>query len=188
MKAVFAQEIGTRVSLRKYWGDKECDGWIHNAKFFLWDIPDKINENHFGGDPEDYPEELWQVLRCEKCGQPAPADAKRQVNNQRLYDTPSGKPEPGSIYWADWYPDNMFWDNHKGPHLLAVLPNGWIWVIDSRASNCTLPEDRLHRCWCRHGEVPDITVDKNGITCSAGAGSISGGDWHGFLRNGEFVK
>jgi hypothetical protein len=104
-----------------------------------------------------------------------------------IYDTPSGKLEPGCLYWNESYPKNMYWDNQEGPYLMAVLPNGNHWCIDSRASNCTLPEDRFHRCWCRHGEVPDITVDKNGITCSAGAGSIQSGDYHGFLRNGEFT-
>jgi hypothetical protein len=109
------------------------------------------------------------------------------IGSYKVYNTPSGKAEPGCIFWADWYPENMYWDNQKGPHLMAVLPNGWTWNIDSRASNCGLPNDRLHRCWCRHGEVPNITVDKIGLTCNAGAGSIQGGDWHGFLRNGEFI-
>jgi hypothetical protein len=39
----------------------------------------------------------------------------------------------------------------------------------------------------RHGEAPNITVDKNGVTCGAGAGSIQCGSYHGFLRNGELV-
>jgi hypothetical protein len=56
-----------------------------------------------------------------------------------------------------------------------------------RASNCTMPNDMLHRCWVRHGNPPMITVDKNGPTCGAGAGSILSGNWHGFLRNGELV-
>ncbi len=30
-------------------------------------------------------------------------------------------------------------------------------------------------------------VDKNGLTCAAGAGSIQAGDYHGFLRDGEFT-
>lgn len=40
------------------------------------------------------------------------------------------------------------------------------------------------------GNPPIITVNKNGLTCKAGAGSIyhkSGSGWHGFLRNGVFV-
>lgn len=108
------------------------------------------------------------------------------VGTYRIYDTPSGDLEPGCLFWADWIPENMYWDNHTGPQLCAVLPNGHHWNIDSRASNCKLPNDRFHRCWCRHGEPPNITVDKNGNTCSAGAGSIGVTGYHGFLINGEF--
>ena len=104
-----------------------------------------------------------------------------------IYDTPSGGLEPGCLFWADYLPNDMHWDNHQGPQLHAVLPNGEIWNIDSRASNCTLPNDRNHRCWCRHGQAPDITVDKNGVTCSAGGGSIASGNYHGFLTHGEFI-
>ena len=78
---------------------------------------------------------------------------------------------------------------HFGPdgkHLVVVLPNGDHWHIDSRASNCTLPDDNEHRCWIRHGEPPNITVDKNGNSCGCGC-SIESTTYHGFLRNGEFV-
>jgi hypothetical protein len=61
-------------------------------------------------------------------------------------------------------------------------------MIDSRASNCTLPNDREHKCWIRHGTPPDLTVDKNGKTCAAGAGSIQLGNYHGFLRNGHLEE
>lgn len=185
LKAVFAKEIGTRISLRVYWGHDECSGWCHNSKEKIKDVSDIINNTHYGGEPEDYPDDMWPMF-CYKCGESVPKDANRQVFNQRLYDTPSGELEPGNIFWNDWYPENLYWDNHKGPHLMAVLPNGNEWCIDSRASNCTMPEDRTHRCWCRHGEPPDITVDKNGHTCAAGAGSIMSGDYHGFLTNGVF--
>lgn len=64
---------------------------------------------------------------------------------------------------------------------------GW-WFIDSRANNCTKRGDHhpmKHRCWVRHGTVGDpLTVDKNGDTCAAGAGSIQCASWHGFLQNG----
>jgi hypothetical protein len=40
----------------------------------------------------------------------------------------------------------------------------------------------------RHGTPPDVTVDKNGLTCNAGGGSIQVPGWHGFLRNGELVE
>lgn len=92
---------------------------------------------------------------------------------------------PGVMWYADWLNDF-----HVGPdgRCLVVRTPGGDWVIDSRASNCTLPEDKGHQCWIRHGPAPEITVDKNGKTCGAGAGSIGVGEgakyYHGFLRNG----
>ena len=97
----------------------------------------------------------------------------------------------GAMWRATWYPRNMTWNNETEPHLIVCCPNGpeatRDWDIDSRASNCGLPEDRLHRCWVRRGEPPNLTVDKAGVTCAAGAGSIALPNWHGFLRNGELT-
>lgn len=90
----------------------------------------------------------------------------------------------GAMYFADWY-EGMKWAcGPDGKSLCVVLPNGRTWMIDSRANNCTLPNDNEHKCWVRHGTPPEITVDKAGLTCGAGAGSILSGDYHGFLRNG----
>lgn len=94
----------------------------------------------------------------------------------------------GAMWYEDWLPKNMYWDNQVGPHLAVMLPNGREWNIDSRASNCTLPNDRTHRCWVRTGEPPMVTAGKNGPTCAAGAGSILAGSYHGFLINGELVS
>lgn len=112
----------------------------------------------------------------------------------------------GAMYWSeiaepyrplhpdDW-PDDLHGPSDKrrpsftftnGPHLIVTTPGG-AWNIDSRASNCGLPFDYEHRCWVRHGDPPLITVDKAGKTCSAGAGSIQCGSYHGFLRNGELT-
>jgi hypothetical protein len=67
----------------------------------------------------------------------------------------------------------------------CVLPTLYHWVIDGRASNCDQKDDKAHRCWVRHGSVGDrLTVDKNGHTCGAGAGSIAVPGYHGFLRDG----
>lgn len=82
-----------------------------------------------------------------------------------------------------------------GPHgpdgksIVCIIPHGergktW-WHIDSRANNCTLADDKEHRCWVRHGTVGgEIHVDKNGNTCAAGAGSIGVPGFHGFLHHG----
>jgi hypothetical protein len=92
----------------------------------------------------------------------------------------------GAMWWATWYPKNIVWGNETEPHLMVATPGG-DWDIDSRASNCTQPDDTLHRCWVRHGVPPLLDVDKHGVTCNAGAGSIQCGSFHGFLRAGEFI-
>lgn len=89
---------------------------------------------------------------------------------------------PGAMWHADWrLPSNAGPDGHV---LMVKCPGGHEWCIDARASNCTLPLDNAHRCWVRHGSVPEITVDKHGLTCHAGAGSIQTQNWHGFLTRG----
>jgi hypothetical protein len=51
-------------------------------------------------------------------------------------------------------------------------------------------DDDVHKCWVRHGDprTGELHVDKNGVTCSAGAGSILSGSYHGFLHNGYLVE
>lgn len=96
-----------------------------------------------------------------------------------IHDAPAG-----AMWYSPWL------DQFHVPqdeHSLVVKTPGGDWVIDSQASNCTLPDDRKqeeHHCWIRHGTPPDVTVDKLGVTCRAGAGSIQCGSYHGFLRNG----
>jgi hypothetical protein len=106
-----------------------------------------------------------------------------------LWGTDSGQLEPGCMYWSDDYQggDCFQWDNCEGQHLHAVLPNGVPWDIDGRAANCNRRDDRSHRCWVREGEPPNVTAGKAGNTCSAGAGSIAAGDYHGFLQDGAFT-
>jgi hypothetical protein len=89
----------------------------------------------------------------------------------------------GAMWYATWLPKGYVWSNETEAHLIVKTPGG-DWDIDNRASNCTLPDDKLHRCWVRHGKAPDVHVDKNGVTCNAGAGSIMIGNYHGFLHNG----
>ena len=90
----------------------------------------------------------------------------------------------------------MMWDaflagpSMQGPDgksLVVICPNGEQWMIDGHASNCTQRDDTgpygvAHRCWTRIGTPPLIQVGKSfGKTCSAGAGSIQAGNYHGFL-------
>lgn len=115
----------------------------------------------------------------------------RRVDTGEVFEHLASAP-PGAMWDATWMHDCkggyfLGGPNSDGRFLVVRLPNGHDWCIDSRASNCTTPNDKTHRCWVRHGEPPNITVDKNGKTCAAGAGSIQSGDYHGFLRNGELV-
>lgn len=96
-----------------------------------------------------------------------------------LYDAPAG------AMWYAWWVDQFHVP--QGIHNLIVKTPGGDWEIDSQANNCTMKDDvkqERHHCWIRHGEPPNVTVDKAGVTCGAGAGSIQAGSYHGFLRNG----
>jgi len=99
------------------------------------------------------------------------------------------------IYTLETLPEGSIWllDRHprKGPDgksLYVKLPNGALWGVDRRRSNCTKSDNQEHRCWIRHGVPPNITVNKDGLTCSAGAGSIDTINWHGFLTDGYLIE
>lgn len=96
--------------------------------------------------------------------------------------------QPGDCFFVPCVAPCMYWDNCTGSHLYVVCPDGRWWNVDSKASNCTMKDDRLHRCWIRHGDPArgDLTVDKDGRTCQAGAGSIDTGTYHGRLIGGVF--
>jgi hypothetical protein len=126
-------------------------------------------------------------------------DENYQVFVERVYErTDTGErmilrdAPPGAMYNAWWTFDG--WKGKDGLSLVVKTPDGHDWMIDSQASNCTLKGDRTHKCWIRHGTIPNITVSKQvpGVnadtTCAAGGGSIVTPKFHGFLRNGEFVS
>jgi len=92
----------------------------------------------------------------------------------------------GAMFYATWLEGVEGMCGSDGKSIAVVTPGG-VWFIDSRASNCALPDDNTHKCWCRHGEMPGLTVDKNGNTCAAGSGSIIIGEYHGYLINGELT-
>lgn len=140
-----------------------------------------------------YSHEKWPT-ECDECDYKFTDDDERQIftvlmwersDTGELVSINDSSKIPGALYYAWWLKNNPSYPD-TGP-LYAICPNGYPWNIDGRASNCTMPEDNKHRCWVRHGEPPEITVDKNGYTCAAGAGSIQAGDYHGFLQNGHFT-
>lgn len=141
--------------------------------------------------------------KCEcGCGKPvwnAPNAPQYQVFKKTLYAPPDNSlapddVKPGQCFYADWYhhgDGNQFchhgWTNCDGKHLIVVTPDDHQWDTNGRASNCDQKLDTTHRCWVVHGtpEAGNLHVDKVGLTCGAGAGSIDTGRWHGFLHNGE---
>jgi len=169
----------------------------HNATAVIRDylFPEAVPESF--GEEGDFPEEAWPT-KCDHCGAPVPPSStpsevgqsgeivNRQVSSSKLFDTPSGRPEPGDVYWSDSHePGHCWaWDNCDGRHLRGVTPNGVDWDVCGRASNCTMREEKTHRCWVISGSPEDGTlhVGKGGHTCAAGAGSIAVDGWHGFLH------
>jgi hypothetical protein len=134
--------------------------------------------------------------KYQECDQP------EHVAETTVFRLPDGTElattSPGDVYIDPWSlrrqeregTHHCQWDNCDGRHTICCLPDpdmlgGHPWNIDGRASNCTMKEDRQHRCWVRHGSPQDgnLHVDKNGPTCSAGGGSIDTGDYHGHLNN-----
>lgn len=141
---------------------------------------------------------------CAGCGRPFGEKDEFQLHGKQIYVRPDTgerftlRDAPVGACWDAW------WVHHRNRHeekpapgvgasigddglsLVVRCPDGHDWMIDSRASNCTLPKDDTHHCWVRHGKPEDGTlhVDKSGHSCAAGAGSIQTPKWHGFLHNG----
>jgi len=187
------EPVGWRARIIALW-DGECSngGKLHSGRVVVDEIGDPAANPECGGMLQKYADDPRWAMQCGRCGADAPADVKRSFGWRRFYDTTSGKPEPGDMFWVpctsittEW--GCFHWDNCEGQHLHVVLPNGDEWDVDGRASNCTMPDDKTHRCWVREGDPPNVTAGKSGHTCSAGAGSIASGGWHGFLRDGKLT-
>jgi hypothetical protein len=113
----------------------------------------------------------------------------------------------GAMWYAEQF--NDWYANMRGPdgRTLIVRTPGGDWCIDARAKNCDskcqncgvaynvhshqgcgsyVDHNPSHHCWIRHGDVPNVHVDKAGNTCGAGGGSwVSPNEsWHGFLHHG----
>ncbi len=133
-----------------------------------------------------------KMPQCKCCNQTPPPQASVGAGTHRIWNTEDGENNhPGDMYFAPWLHDGgwcPYWDNCKDPrgHLIVVLPNGHYFDTDSRASNCNKPQDRIHRCWEKHGEPPLVTI--GGPTSDNGVGSIGSPNYHGYLRNGELVQ
>lgn len=190
IKCFFIEPTGMEYRyLRRYNGDRECkDNPMHycDAMILLDIVPDEqdTSKRVFYWDHSD---SRWPKTCV--CGREfLDTDEWQLFTRSQYIDKATGKlytlreaPE-GAMWYADWYPEE--WRGPDGHSLVVKVPKDHDWLVDGVASNCTKPGDKSHRCWIRHGVLPNITVDKNGNTCSAGGGSILTPDWHGFLRNG----
>lgn len=196
------------VGLRRYTTGSGCAGSVisgHDALLYVDRVPASYDgEGRVRAVPSyDEDDPRWPT-RCDHCSHEfTPGDRKQtwQLTVFRRTDTGElrfihsnpnvaapGIPiaEPGGCWDASWIP---YWRGADGLCVVVRLPDMHDWTVDSRAANCGRPDDDVHRCWVRHGDPREcrLTVDKDGDTCSAGAGSIASGGWHGFLRDGVLV-
>jgi hypothetical protein len=137
------------------------------------------------------------------CGYEFADDDQWQLFTRHIYRRPDTGEEMtlhdapvGACWNAFWMaefraarPRPCFGIGDDGRSLVVKLPGNHDWMIDERASNCTMPDDHTHKCWVRIGRPEDGTlhVDKNGHTCAAGAGSIMVPGYHGFLHHGHLT-
>lgn len=180
-----------------------CDGMVDFGESdILYTADGYISDRDRDKPPASDPR--WPA-RCAACGRPfGPGDPYQLFGRQIHVHLGTGlrcalDDAPPGACWNAWWighrtkdePEHPVGCGHNigpdGRSLIVRCPDGHDWLIDSRAANCTRKDDNAHFCWVRHGRPEDGTlhVDKNGNTCSAGAGSIQTQAWHGFLHHGE---
>lgn len=182
------------VRLRRY-HHVDGSGWTcaegyHNVSSEpIARIEHPSREEATSGDLHDHSDPAWPIV-C-TCGYTFVDADNWQRSTRHLYrraddhtvEYDEQTMPAGAIRWADWMPTM----SGIGGWIVR-LPDLSDWTPDRRASNCTMPDDDVHRCWVIHGEAPMLHVDKDGVSCAAGAGSIQTGKWHGFLRHGQLVE
>lgn len=194
VKTFWSERTGYGLkTLRRYSSATQCTKGksYHNAETIISERAKvRINRNGYVSLPRQVGKKdpRWPT-KCEACNYVFTPDDAWQTNIEEWYlgggwEFTLSEAPPGAIYDAWWYP----WKGPDGRSLIIILPDKHPWMVDWQASNCTLPNDTEHRCWIRHGDptTGNITVDKRGRTCSAGAGSILTRTYHGFLTNGVF--
>lgn len=201
IKVFFCEPLArVRLSLRVY-ETGECPqtgGSYHNAHSPVLGEEDEAIDSRkaVNGDPAPPLDDPRWPTHC-VCGFAFSPAANRSTWRQQLvaradtgeiFEGYRALP-PGAVWNASWMADRDGYTGPDGRSLICKLPDGHDWMIDGRASNCTLPDDTVHKCWVRHGRPEDGTlhVDKNGVTCAAGAGSIATPKYHGFLHHGHLT-
>lgn len=198
-----------RVSLRRfsYPNEKRCSqspaDWgcdasiviVPSAPEDLWIRRSKGNTYEVRSGQVEKDDRRWPIY-CDECECEFDDTDRYQVQADIIYTGVSDgkvlhftlREPPVGAMWDSWWMPNT----HRGPDgiVLTVMTPGGMWMVDSRASNCTLPGDDIHKCWVRHGDprTGDVHVDKNGVTCQAGAGSIATAGYHGFLNHGYLTS
>jgi hypothetical protein len=185
-----------RLSLRRYTPHNQTEGGcsFHQA---MVPIGEATGDERCNGDVHPHDDPRWPK-QCEGCGYAFTDDDVWQLFTDRIYrrgdtgeETTLRDAPVGASWNASWMleRDSPWYRGPDGRCLYVRTPGG-DWCPDHRASNCTMPDDDTHKCWVRHGRPEDGTlhVDKNGVTCAAGAGSIGQQTWHGFLHNGQLVE
>ncbi len=198
-----------RYSSRSTWDDAQAraiypnggcpltGGSYHNAEVRIEDadvIPGDREGSVANGARGDEPprdDPRWPTVCA--CGYAFDADGDpHQLFCERIYrradtgaemtlrDAPSG-----AMWFAPWM--GQHWHPQLGEVVSVKLPDGTDWLPDMQAQNCTMPDDHgqeRHHCWVMHGQPPNLTIDKQGVTCAAGGGSIQSRAYHGFLTGG----
>lgn len=149
---------------------------------------------------EERMEAYKRLLVCDACGRPVTTEWSFGAGMSALWRRRDGAPTDlrkrpedfgvGATWECPWLTvlfENTWDDWPAGKAPIEILTPGRGWMPESRASNCTMPNDKRHRCWVLHGEGLGLTANKAGVTCGAGAGSIQCGVWHGWLEGG-FLK
>jgi hypothetical protein len=198
IQCFFVEPTGqVELYLRRYVGSDvaKCPGPMsyHNAMKLLGDAP--ASEESRPKIPHDDPR--WPT-EC-VCGYQFTADDAWQLYTESVYVRKDTGEEfsirslpVGAIYFADWmlHEGSNQWRGPDGHCLVVMVPGkdgrAHEWMVDGRCNNCKLPDDCQHKCWVRHGnpQTEPVHVDKNGLTCQAGGGSIQTEGWHGFLTRG----
>lgn len=163
------------------------NGSYHNAQVPIEDSLDAENRSDEPIIREMYADQ-WPT-KCD-CGYVFTTEDPKQLFSQNQYVDEAGRvmtlqSAPAGAMWdAVWFNKMPAYTGPDGICLVVKTPAGE-WMVDGRASNCTMPEDNVHKCWVRHGVPPNITVSKDGNTCAAGAGSILIKEYHAMLQEGE---
>lgn len=168
------------------------DGY-HDASMVIGEEPEELSEEGYiqnGLKPVPHDDPRWPT-QCQ-CGYAFQESDEWQRFVEEIYQRADTGEEmvirdapAGAMWYTPWLDKFQV---PQGKHCLAVKTPGGEWIVDSQASNCSMKDDvkqEKHHCWILHGDPPNVTADKQGgPTCSAGAGSIQCGSYHGFLRNG----